>query len=342
MAVQYRKFKIAGYILIGILFYFIMQLINPWDYDEWSKAVLIEILKELAITIIGVTLVVEQGFWITKRLDNWLSWRNSMKKRIIVQLGAQIMLVSLIITCIKFIFPNLFTQDIVYRQAIVMGIILSILITALVTAESFFIQWNRTVLEATKHEQQATKAQLEFLKMQIDPHFLFNNFSTLTSLIEEDPQLAVEYLQRLSAIYRHVLKEQEQHVVRLKEELEFIDAYLFLYKTRYQDSLVVEVNITGNLMEKGIATATLQLLVENAIKHNSISKQEPLTIHILAEEEYLIVKNNINHTLKRVESTGLGLKNITERYLLLCNQEILVEQTPSEFVVKIPLLENRV
>ncbi|PSL29003.1 sensor histidine kinase [Chitinophaga ginsengisoli] len=342
MAVRHRKFKIVGYFLMGVLFYFLLHLINPWDYDEWSREILIDTLMEIAVTITGVVLVVELGFWITKRLDNWLPWRKSIKKRIVVQLGVQIILVSLIIACIKMVFPTLLTEEIDFRQAMVMGIILSILITAIVTAELFFTQWNQSVLEATKYEQQATKAQLEFLKMQVDPHFLFNNFSTLTSLIEEDPRLAVEYLQRLSAIYRHVLKEQEQQVVRLEEELEFINAYLFLYKTRYQDSLLVEVDIPGSLMDKGIATATLQLLVENAIKHNSISKQNPLTINIHAEGAYLVVKNNINQTVKRVESTGLGLKNIAERYLLLCNQEIVIEQTPSSFVVKIPLLENKV
>lgn len=338
MPFQYRKFRVPGYIVIGILFYLIFNLINPWDYEEWSVGVLIDMLRDIGVSIVGVVIVVELGLFITKKLDVLLPWRQSMKKRIVVQLITQIAIVTLIIAGIRLLMPALFTEGIVFRQAIVIGIILSVLITAIFTAESFFTQWNRTSLEVVKYEQQVTRAQLEFLKMQVDPHFLFNNFSTLTSLIEDNPQLAVEYLQRLSAIYRHMLTDTERDVVPLEEELAFIESYLFLYKTRYQESLIVDVDISDKLREEGIATATLQLLVENAIKHNSISRQKPLKIEIYIENGFLVVKNNINQVSKRRESTGIGLKNILERYKLLSTQQVSIEEDKEKFIVKVPLL----
>lgn len=340
MPVRSQLLKLLSYLLIAVLIYLVLYLINRSEYKAWSWTVTLEILERLGVITLGVIMVSEIELVITRQLDKHIPWKSSIKKRIIVQLGVQVVLIYMAITLLKLTLPVFFIESLVFKQAVVISVIVSVLLTAIFTAESFLVQWKKSVLEASRYEQQVAKAQLELLKMQIDPHFLFNNFSTLTFLIEENPQLAVEYVEKLAAIYRHALKEQEGHVVLLEEELEFIHSYLFLYKLRYQDGLNVQIAIPDFLLGTGIATATLQLLIENAIKHNAISKQQPLVIDIFSEGSYLVVKNNLNHTIKKIESTGLGLKNVSERYKLLGNREIFFNKTDDSFIVKIPLLAD--
>lgn len=338
MAFLSKKFKIFGYMVIGVAFYTILLLIDRWDY-ELTKAVLLRILVDMSISLLGVAMIMELGFFISRKLDIYLPWRTSLVKRILVQLLIQVVVVGFIFLVLWMTVPDLFGDPIHFRRSFITGMILSTLCFTVSTAASFFTQWDSAAVKVAKYEQKEAKAELEFLKMQISPHFLFNNFSTLASLIEEDPQLAVEYVQRLSNIYRHVLKDEQQHVVPLKEELDFIRSYLFLYQTRYQESLVVTVDIPEKFMEKGIARATLQLLVENAIKHNSISKRSPLKIEIFTENNFLVIRNNINPIIKPVESMGIGLRNISFRYELLSNKPITITQDQNIFLVKVPLLD---
>lgn len=338
MTFSSKRFKIIGYFVVGIVFYLILLFINPWEC-ELTPTMLLEMLGDLSIIWLAVILVMELSFFITKKIDVYFPWRSSLGKRILVQLGIQFFLVSAILIIIKLLFPYLLIDSIVFRQSFIIGVILSILFSTIYTAESFYTQWNKAAIKAAKYENKIVQAELELLKRQINPHFLFNNFSTLTSLIEEDPQLAVEYVQRLSIIYRHILKDEKLQIVPLRNELDFISSYLFLYKIRYQDSLIVMVDIPERLMEKGIATATMQLLIENAIKHNSISKQNPLKIEIFSENNFIIVKNNINPIVKRTESTGIGLRNISYRYELLSKKAIIITHNENIFLVKVPLLD---
>lgn len=340
MAFPKTGFKIFGYLLIGIVFYLTLFLINPWHFELTFKEIL-DVMSDLAVTLLGVVLIMEAGFIITKKLDIYLPWKSSLTKRILIQVAVQIILVIFVFFILQLLIPDLFTDVTSFRQTFVLGIMLSILFSAIFTASSFFMKWNKASVEIAKYEKKVAKAELEFLKMQISPHFLFNNFSTLTSLIEEDQQLAVEYVQRLSAIYRHVLKDEVEHIVPLKDELDFIDSYLFLYKTRYQESLIVDIRIPSNIMNKGIATATMQLLVENAIKHNSISRSTPLRIDIFSDNDSIIIQNNINPMVKVVESSGIGLKNIADRYLLLSDKTIKITHTASTFRVEVPILDKK-
>lgn len=339
MTFSNTKFRIFGYLTIGIIHYLMLSLINPFDY-EFSIAFLLEMLSDLFVTLIGVIMIMELGFLISKKLDIYLPWRSSLTIRILVQLLVQIVLVSLTLGLLVFFIPDLFSNVTEFRQTFVTGLTLSVLFSAICTAGNFFMQWNQAAVELAKYEQKVARAELEYLKMQINPHFLFNNFSTLSSLIEDEPELAVEYVQRLSNIYRYVLKDEEQHVVTLRDELSFIRSYLFLYQTRYQDSLVVDLDISEIYYDRGIATATMQLLVENAIKHNSISRQNPLRIEIFIEQDSIVIRNNLNPLVKPVESSGIGLKNISDRYLLLSGKEITISQSESYFSVKVPLLNR--
>lgn len=338
MTFQKKGFKFIGYFIIGVVFYGMLLLINPWDYPL-TKEFVLEVLRDLAVTFIGVLTIMESSFWVSKKLDKHFPWRSALTKRIFIQIGILMVIVSSVLFLSRLLIPDAYYDETTVRQVFVTGTVMCILFSAVFTAASFFIQWNTATVTLVKYEEKVAKAELEFLKMQIDPHFLFNNFSTLTSLIEEDSQLAVEYVQQLSNIYRHVLKDKEHHVVPLKEELEFIRSYLFLYEARYQESLMVKIDIPDSLMNKGIATATMQLLVENAIKHNSISRQSPLKIEILADQDGIVIKNNINPVTTQRASKGIGLKNITERYQLLGNEVVSIKHDDDFFWVRVPFLE---
>ncbi len=188
-------------------------------------------------------------------------------------------------------------------------------------------------------KREMVESQYQTLKSQINPHFLFNNFNTLVAIIEETPQLAVEYVEKLSDFYRHILQYREKDLIELEEELNLVKDYGFLLNKRFGDGL--EMVVTDIEAPGYIAPLTLQMLVENAVKHNVISKSRPLKIEIhLDSEGYIVVCNNLQKKLSPEKSTGFGLQSIAKRYELLSNKKIRVEETPTHFKVFIPLIKN--
>lgn len=180
--------------------------------------------------------------------------------------------------------------------------------------------------------------QFELLKSQINPHFLFNNFNTLVTLIEENPPAAVSYVERLSDFYRSILEYRESPVISLQEELDLLRNYAALLKERFADNL--QIRICDKLQSGYIIPLTLQLLVENAIKHNVVGREQPLTISVSeAKPGYVVVANNLQRKWQSEASTGFGLESIRKRYALLTDKKVQLEKNEREFSVSIPLLE---
>jgi LytS/YehU family sensor histidine kinase len=188
-------------------------------------------------------------------------------------------------------------------------------------------------------KRESLKAQLNALKTQVNPHFLFNNLNTLSSIIPEDPKLAVDFVQQLSRVYRHILEVQDEQSIPLKDELDVMKAYAFLLQTRFGDNLDITVNVPEEKLSKRIVPLSLQILMENAIKHNIVSAEKPLKIDVFAENGKLVVSNNLQKKNQLNESTGIGLNNIRNRCRLLCNGEVEVIENGSSFTVSIPLIE---
>ncbi len=183
------------------------------------------------------------------------------------------------------------------------------------------------------------ESQYEALKSQINPHFLFNSFNTLITIIDEDPKLAVAYVEKLSDFYRSILQYREKELIPLKEEIELVKSYAFLLNTRYGDNFGLHIKVNGE--PTYVAPLTLQILVENAVKHNVISKARPLNVEIALEEDgYLSVSNNLQPKLTPERSTGFGLQSVRARYALLIDKPILVDQNDRVFKVSIPLIKN--
>ncbi len=200
-------------------------------------------------------------------------------------------------------------------------------------------QMEEMSLQAERFKKQTAEAQFDALSKQLNPHFLFNSFNVLSSLVDQDPTTAQQFINRLSGVYRYLLKNQDNKLVKLKEEMKFLEAYIYLMKIRFRDSLVIKNEVSHEDSNKYIAPSTLQLLIENAIKHNEVSKHSPLSIDIYQSNGHLVVENSIKLKEQEVESSYVGLANIKNRYAFLSEENPLVIHSNGKFTVKIPLIE---
>lgn len=202
----------------------------------------------------------------------------------------------------------------------------------------FIDRWKDSIVEAERLEKEKSQVQFDNLKNQLNPHFLFNALTSLNSLIFENQQLASEFLQQLSKVYRYLLQNKEKNFVLLTTELEFIAHYVRLLETRFEGALKISFNISEEAKEKAIVPVTLQILIENAIKHNVVDKDKKLTIEILTVGDYLVVSNNLQSRKKVETSNKQGLDNLKSLYQFLTDRPVVIEPTPDRFYVKIPLI----
>ena len=187
-------------------------------------------------------------------------------------------------------------------------------------------------------KESSVEAQYQALQSQLNPHFLFNSLNTLISEIGYNPENAILFTQNLSDVYRYILQCQQQRLVTLGSELEFLDSYVFLHRVRLGDCITVDCRLDESLLEYRLPPLTLQLLAENVIKHNIISLRQPMVLSLSSEDENWLVVSNSVRPKKSVQPSGMGLKNLASRYRLVCGQEIIIEKTTELFTVKIPLL----
>jgi sensor histidine kinase YesM len=202
--------------------------------------------------------------------------------------------------------------------------------------QSFHTQLISIELERIKAAH--VSAQFELLKQQVNPHFLFNSLNTLKSMVDTQDMHSSEFILKLSDFYRFTLENRVNDLITLREELQILDAYLFLLKARFEEGIAMEIDLPQNTSAFAIPPFTLQLLAENCIKHNVISLDMPLTIKLYAEGDFLIMENNLQPKLEPEPSTGMGLENINQRYLHLSGSQILVEKQANVFNVKLPLI----
>jgi hypothetical protein len=340
---SYRLYRIYGYPGFGLILYLILVLINPPDriFNSWRYYAFGDFILEFIFSVAYATALFETGIQLTSLLNKWYSWDGRIKTRFAIQFSLHVIIVYLVLSLFfKIKFPNYFGYDaVMFRQTVIVGVIFSLLITAVFAAEYFFYRWNDAKLKSLEMEQLTTQAQLDALKLQLDPHFLFNNLSIVTALIEDQPSMAVSYVAKLSSIYRYMLTNRTQNIIALPEELEFIKAYLFLYQIRYGNGINVRIDEMGTAGVSCLPPLTLQLLIENAIKHNVFSTDLPLNIHIyFPEGKFLVVENNKMPKLIQEPSTNMGLKNIKERYRLMNALAPVITEDERIFRVEIPLI----
>jgi sensor histidine kinase YesM len=224
-------------------------------------------------------------------------------------------------------------------------IVLSLGVSIFMQARSFMVKWKQaSKFEITQQKIIAgtANAKFESLKNQIDPHFLFNSLNVLSSLIEENPDNAQRFTTSLSKIYRYVLEQKDKELVSVEDELSFAKTYMNLLKMRFENSLFYELPTTNINPDAKVVPLSLQLLLENTVKHNVVSEQKPLHIRIFIDGDYLAIQNDFQKKEVLQDRQGVGLQNIVNRYGIVTNRKVLIEQNEKNFTVKIPILTKQI
>jgi len=228
------------------------------------------------------------------------------------------------------------------KISVLMAVALTLIATTLWEAEYILVKWKESLAEKEKLEQLSIQHEFETLKSQVNPHFLFNCFNTLSSLINEDKKLAETFLNELSKVYRYLLSNNENGLSTLRNELNFMQSYYQLLKTRYGDAIQMQIEVDKKYYNYLLPSLSLQLLIENAGKHNVISKQDPLTIDIFSMAgNKLAVNNNLHLKGVKAPSHKIGLENIKSKYELLKQPGFQVLEDAKNFTVILPLIWNQ-
>ncbi|MCK4664929.1 MAG: histidine kinase [Bacteroidales bacterium] len=217
-------------------------------------------------------------------------------------------------------------------------VLITFFTTSIYEGVYLFEKWEKSLVLTAKLEKENIQSQFEALKNQINPHFLFNSLSVLESIIPTDPEKAVGFVNKFAKIYRYVLDVKDEIVVELKDELDFVMSYIFLQKIRFGENLKIITNIDANVLNNFVLPLSLQLLIENAIKHNEISDTYSLTITMTNNKDCLIIKNDLQQIQDDSNSTKIGLKNLTERYKLISDSTPKFYIKENKFIAEIPFL----
>jgi LytS/YehU family sensor histidine kinase len=194
-------------------------------------------------------------------------------------------------------------------------------------------------MEAEQLKNISAQTELQLIKNQINPHFLFNNLNVLSALIMKNNSEANRFIEEFSKVYRYILSNHDKELVELNKELDFIKPYIFLLEKRFAEGLIIKINIPENYKGLYIIPASLQMLIENAIKHNVVSRSKPLLIDVdINDNNTIAVSNNLQAKQTVENSTGIGLQNIVKRYKLVSNRDVVISNNEKSFIVVLPLL----
>lgn len=293
-------------------------------------------------TIAGIIITIPD-LLVIDYLNKRFGWNKKIIQRISIQLLFAIIIATIgssVITVIShYISP--------YREGLIailwlnalISSVINIIAMAILEAFLFFNESNQAQIKAKKLEQELSHIRFEVLKNQINPHFMFNSLNVLSGLIEKDTEKAQLFIDEFAHIYRYVLETIEKQVVTLKEELGFVRSYIFLQKIRYGESIVLTIDVKSELLKFLLPPLSLQLVLENAIKHNILSETQPLVIEIFYEDHCLIVKNNIQPKLSSVHSTGLGQINLSKRYQMVSDKHPEFSFINEFYIARLPLID---
>lgn len=307
-----------------------------WFDEEWFRF--------FTATFILIAAIWNGNLFFVDLLDKKFPWQNHIQKKIIYHLAIAIGWPLGIHTAFNaWVFPLITNKPCTLSseenvKSLFFTVAVTLFINAVITAIAFFKFWRQSVKETEALKRESITAEFETLKNQINPHFLFNALNTLTNLIEEQPKQATEFVLKLAEVYRYVLTQKDKPLVSLNEELEFIQSYIYLNKIRFGNNLQCQINVPTTHLSHKIVSLSLQMLIENCIKHNVISTQNPLQISITVVQNKLVVKNNLQPKLVNTNSNGIGLNNIVHRYSFYTDSEVNIINDENDFRVELPLI----
>ncbi len=303
----------------------------------------------IAYFTIGWLVIIALLLWIgnrqlTVRLDRWLPWSTYGNWRFFVHLLLGLIYLLLLINSIYYGIKYFLTeQPPSQEQFIVMnvwGAAIFIPIFSLYFSLHFLRHWRSSELAVEKIQKEKIRSQLDSLKNHLDPHFLFNNLNILSSLIDKDKAISKTFVEKLADVYRTLLRTKSDDLIAVRDELEFIQSYMYLIRMRFENHILFTDSVTTSSKNRMLPPLTLQMLIENAIKHNIISEKQPLTIELLEEgDHYLVVRNSLHLRKGEPTNIGSGLANIQHRYSHFTDLPVKIKKTETHFEVSIPLLQ---
>jgi two-component system LytT family sensor kinase len=326
---------ITGCTLLGALFYIYIHYSETGAMPPFSTRAKEYMMAILITNVLGVVI-----FQIDRLMDRFIHWKNNFLVRFISGLGANILFaVGYLATVSKWII-KLNTEE---ALKLLILFVITIFIYEIFYGLFFSYRYYAvTQAEQLRSERWQLELQFESLKNQISPHYLFNCLNTVSSLLHKDTRIAEEFIRRMADTFRYVLTHQKQKLVTLREEIEFVKSYYFLLQVRYEYHLQMDINVGQHVLDTLIPPMTLQLLVENAVKHNVISKEQPLLVYITAlDNTSLQVYNTKTRAVKPTSSFKVGLDNIHRRYGFFTKEKVIVRDE-EKFLVQLPILKKNI
>lgn len=315
-----------------IVFYFVLA---DWigNINTPANIIIYNVLFSVGITIILYTI-----FRIfIKFLNIYFPWNRSILKRLLIEIPC-IFIISISVMWLYTMFWDVCTlsHGMALFQNITIAVLVSILLNTIFESVQLFRLYKESLLHSEILKRQNIESHFETLKNQVAPHFLFNSLNTLIALIDDNTVKAKEFVEHLAAYYRYALQVNNEDSVSIATEIKLVENYVFLLKCRFDENLEVTININENINNKTIIPLSIQLLIENAVKHNIISKSKPLKIEIYNEENYLIIQNNLQKKDALEASNKIGLSNINSRFEIVFNKSIIIDESTNYFTVKLP------
>jgi two-component system LytT family sensor kinase len=298
------------------------------------------------VYISGIIFFIWQGnLLIDSRLNTKYDWVENPKKRLIIQSGLNTIFTLISLFIFMYTIHQLRFGDgeiINPKMAEIFkpAVFFTFAVLAIHISFQFFRALKESLIQVEKYKTQSANAQLQNLKNQISPHFLFNNLSVLTSLVYSGDKKAVNFINELSKVYRYVLENKNIELVTLDKELDFINNYIYLLNIRFEDNIIFTINIEETKKTLYLPQMCLQILIENTIQHNETSQAKTLSVNIYSSHNSLVIENNIQKRRDKIESSGTGLKNIQSRYSFFTDEKVEVLNDEKLFKVILPLLSK--
>lgn len=334
-----NKWRLLFIVVVGALLAFSLEQAQGQNYiPSFNNSI-------HYFTGIIMTFIVWEGNMIIDTLMNkWFPWTGSAVKRIFAQFPFSLVYSSIATYILMQLYHILLTHELPLKDdpvtltAVLMAILATVVLLSIELGIQFFQNWKVTLVEVQHHRELSLQAQLESLRTQVNPHFLFNNLSVLSSLVYDNQEKAVDFIQHLGKVYHYLLEVRSTELVDVESELQFIYAYNYLLQIRFDKAIIIEVKKHPDCCKRTLPPLALQMVIENCTKHNVATVSEPLKIQITCMPESITVENNIQLKSAPSSNSGTGLENIKSRYKYLSNKNITVKSDQNWFVVELPLL----
>lgn len=326
--------------LLALLAGILLEVVFKLQYRNYAIFQSVELyFAAIALTVLFTEIV----YQINKWLDNFAGWNKKPVYRLNLQLLIYSITGLIIFIGLRLLYVYVFSAKkfvlLTDELTIAVFVLCSILVLNIIDFGFVLLnQWRYSLAQAEKYKKESAEFEFEMLQAQINPHFLFNSLNTLSSLVYEDVDKSAEFIRKLSDVYRHVLDSRQKELINISEELSFTKSFIYLLELRFDKKLKIQLDVDDGIMDRKIAPLTLQMLIENAVKHNIVSEKRPLVIKIYSDDGFIVVENPLQTKKNKEAGSGMGLQNISSRYMALSGYEVVISNDENTFIVKVPLI----